>query len=322
MDYRGLWRTIREIARENRKASLLILVDMMWCVIRYGAGYIDYRIFDFARLSGAQRKTFVTQGKNENLIRRLNRKSDCRLMNDKIEFNKLFESYIGREWIDLRACSKEEFASFLKGKSAIIAKPVAEVSGKGVIIVETAQCQNPKELYCRLKKSGQVLVEQMVVQHPDISRVYQDSVNTLRLFTIAMPDEVHVICRVMRFGVGGSVVDNFTAGGMFALVNEAGIIHTDAVNIKTEIFSAHPDTGEIFKGMEIPFFAEAEAMAKEAARLVPGIRYVGWDIAITHTGPLFIEANHNPGYVLMQSKVYLLENDYGLLPMIKKILKG
>jgi hypothetical protein len=322
MSYKGMLRTIREIARENRKPSVLIFIDMVWCALRYGAGHVDYRIFGFARLSASRRKTFVTRGVNNDLIRRLNKRSDYRLMDDKAEFNKLFSSYIGRQWIDLRTGSHEDLAAFLKGKSAVIAKPVSEVSGKGVIVLEGAQLQNPKELYNRLKQSGQVLVEQMVAQHPDVSRLYPNSVNTLRLVTIAMPDEVRIVYRSMRFGAGDAVVDNFNSGGMFALADETGTISTDAINKQTEIFHVHPTTGEPFKGTQIPFFAEAEEMTKEAARLVPGIRYAGWDVAITETGPLFIEANHNPGHDIMQSKVYLLENQYGLLPLFKKVLEG
>ncbi|MCL2068386.1 MAG: hypothetical protein FWH00_00650 [Oscillospiraceae bacterium] len=319
MDFRGMLRTVREIARESRRLPLCVFIDMIWCALRYGAGYVDYRIFNFARLSAKQRGTFVTRGINNDLIRRLNNRSDYRLMDDKAEFNKLFGGYIGRGWIDLRDSSAEQLAAFLAGKRAVIAKPVSEISGKGVIMVEQAHRKDPKELYCRLKQSGQVLVEEVVAQHHEISRLYPGSVNTLRLVTIAMPDEVHIVYRAMRFGVGENVVDNFNSGGMFALVNDSGIIYTDAINKQTEMFHAHPTTGEVFEGTQIPFFAEAQAMTKEAARLVPGIRYAGWDVAITETGPLFIEANHNPGHDMMQSKLLLMESEYGLLPLFRRI---
>ena len=42
---------------------------------------------------------------------------------------------------------------------------------------------------------------------------------------------------------------------------------------------------------------EVKAMAIEAAHIVPQVRYVGWDIAISEKGPCLIEGNEYPGHV-------------------------
>ena len=60
-------------------------------------------------------------------------------------------------------------------------------------------------------------------------------------------------------------------------------------------------------------------MALEAALIVPEVRYVGWDIAITENGPVIMEGNEYPSYGLVQ---YYLFNDehVGHLKKIADIL--
>ena len=41
-------------------------------------------------------------------------------------------------------------------------------------------------------------------------------------------------------------------------------------------------------------------MCKEAALVVPEVRFVGWDIGFTEKGPVMIEGNEYPGFGLVQ----------------------
>ena len=65
----------------------------------------------------------------------------------------------------------------------------------------------------------------------------------------------------------------------------------------------HPDSGVIIPGFEIPFFAEALELCKEASKLISKINILGWDIAITHSGPVMIEVNNFPGFRLYQRPI-------------------
>ena len=53
----------------------------------------------------------------------------------------------------------------------------------------------------------------------------------------------------------------------------------------------HPDTQIKFKGFEIPFYKEAEALAIKLHHYLYRCHSIGWDIAITEKGPVFIEGN-------------------------------
>jgi hypothetical protein len=46
-------------------------------------------------------------------------------------------------------------------------------------------------------------------------------------------------------------------------------------------------------GFQIPFWPETLKLAKDAARLHPQNRSIGWDIVVTPDGPGLIEGNHD-----------------------------
>ena len=41
-------------------------------------------------------------------------------------------------------------------------------------------------------------------------------------------------------------------------------------------------------------------MIKRAALVIPEVRLVGWDVAITSNGVQIIEGNHNPGIQMLE----------------------
>jgi hypothetical protein len=62
-------------------------------------------------------------------------------------------------------------------------------------------------------------------------------------------------------------------------------------NYGIQALASHPDTGVLFSGFAIPRWHDACALAVSAARQFAPIRTVGWDIAITPTGPVVVEGN-------------------------------
>ena len=98
----------------------------------------------------------------------------------------------------------------------------------------------------------------------------------------------------VRMGREGSHVDNWAKGGVFVGIDmdtgkllKTGFIKPPYGTTVTQ----HPDNGLVFEGFEIPFFNEAVKMAKALHSKLYRIHSVGWDIAITPDGPVFIEGN-------------------------------
>ena len=75
------------------------------------------------------------------------------------------------------------------------------------------------------------------------------------------------------------------------------------------------------QGFAIPYWEEAKAMCLEASQVVPQMRYVGWDVAITPNGPVFVEGNNLPGYDILQMPPHTPDK-VGMLPRFREFVKG
>ena len=146
------------------------------------------------------------------------------------------------------------------------------------------------------------LVEEVVVQDDTMAMLSSGSVNTIRVITILNGDKVSFVAGCVRMGQGGNVVDNFNSGGISSMLDvNTGTLMTDGYDKFRSNFVKHPDTGTVIKGFKIPMWDEARAMVAEAAKEVPQIRYVGWDVAISKEKcPLLIEGNSYPGQDVTQ----------------------
>ena len=143
------------------------------------------------------------------------------------------------------------------------------------------------------------VVQTLVVQHPEISRIYDKAVNTLRILTVMDKNtgKPVSVAGEVRFGAHGSVVDNLAAGGvavgvdlMTGQLSEYGICKKGGAKCTT----CHPDTLIPFSEVRLPFIHEAVQQAEALHARLSSIRLIGWDIAITSDGPIFIEGNDNP----------------------------
>ena len=107
--------------------------------------------------------------------------------------------------------------------------------------------------------------------------------------------EPHIICAYFRIGNNGKCVDNFNSGGMVAPVDEkTGTVTQLAIDKQKNVYEKHPQTGETIKGFKFPYWNEAIELCKKACQEIPEMGYVGWDVAFTPEGPLFVEANEFP----------------------------
>lgn len=307
----------RAVGKKCGKPTFVIFCDMVWCGIRYMAGYMDYVVFAFYNLSAKQRKTYVTRGRNNEFVKLLNDRNYWALFSNKIEFNKKFSDYIKRDWLDLRTASEEEFSAFLEKHGEAIVKPIDCSCGKGIEKI-SAGSENITSLYRRLKENGQILAEEVVLQHSELMRLFPNCLNTIRLVTINYHGKVSIVFAGIRMGMGNTVVDNLNSGGLAAVIDtKTGIIKTPGANKCGQVFDKHPDTGTEIKGFKIPAFDEAVKLVKSAAEVVPQIGYTGWDIAICDSCQLIIEGNQYPGHDIYQMPC-LVNDGYGILPVLNK----
>ena len=316
LDYKNMFRIAKKISKKTHKNRLSIVIDMVKCGLKYQAGYYDYQEFEFYLLDDKQRRTFLTRGINNEIIRKYNNKEKSVLFDDKIKFNELFKDFLKRDYIYLNGENKEEFKKFIGTEKEVIAKPVDGEGGHGVEKIVVTK-DTASEIYDKLVSNNQKLVEELIIQHEEMSKVYDKSVNTLRMFTFVKDGEAHFLQAVLKFG-NGSVCDNFSSGGMYTFVNDDGVVVAPAIDQADNYFEVHPLTNEKIIGFQVPLFDMAVELVKEAALVVPDMAYVGWDVAIGEKGAVLVEGNWFPG--VFQMKPSFTKDKQGILPKYKKYM--
>ena len=143
--------------------------------------------------------------------------------------------------------------------------------------------------------SADYLIQERIYQHPKMAELNASTINSIRLQTVMDKDGVvHPFGAGLRMGRKGCSVDNWAKGGVFVGVDmksgklmEKGFLKPQYGTSTKE----HPDTHVVFKDFEIPYYKEAETLAVKLHKYLYRCHSVGWDIAITENGPVFIEGN-------------------------------
>ncbi|WP_255447254.1 sugar-transfer associated ATP-grasp domain-containing protein [Schumannella soli] len=305
------------IAAGSPRSRLGILIDMLWCSVRYETAFQDYADWDFHLLTRAERATYMTHPKSNHLVERYNAKESRHTFRDKIEFNTAFAPFIGRDWLDVRTASPEQIADFAAKHGRIMAKVPDSLSGLGIKSYRAAEIDDWAAFREKLIAGRQFLLEEFITQHPDMAALYPDSVNSLRVITFAEKGTVSVLAAVLKVGNGGDI-DNFSGGGMYTMLDEHGVAHHPAFDAAGGTFAEHPISGTSIVGFQVPLFAETLALLDDVAVRIPEMPYIGWDVAIGADAPMLIEGNPNSG--VYQLKPSLSGVRTGLLPRYREVM--
>ncbi len=191
------------------------------------------------------------------------------------------------------------------GTDRIIMKPVLGKGGKGIslayvenipkevgesrILVRHDRRITPLDEFSLVETS---VVQEYVTQHPLLEAI-STSVNTIRIVTLLNADgNVLIVGALMRFGVGDAYIDNTSVGGVAVGINlESGTLKDSGFDFNSEKHSAHPSSGFIFQGFQIPFWKEVYLLAQSIQTEFSFYRLLGIDIAVTSDGPVVIEVN-------------------------------
>ena len=320
MDFSRMKDTADMLHKKTGRPKVWLLCDMGKCALKYNAGYMDYKIAEMYRLNDKQRRTVITRGISNDIVRRMNDKAYWHFFDDKTQFNETFAKWVQRDWIKVDdSLTPEALSRFLQNKDRAIFKPLEGSSGQGIVKYEKKDWKNPGLFREQLVEAGPAILEEMVVQHPEMARMCPTSVNTVRIATLLGDKKEGIVYAFLRIG-NGRVMDNVDCGGMAARVDlESGKLLTVGADKQGNTYEKHPITGTPIIGFQIPFFEEAKEMCLEAMRVVPQVRFVAWDVAITEKGPRFIEGNSFPSHAVPQFAAHYPDG-IGILPEFKKFL--
>lgn len=323
MDYKALLETVGTVHKLCGKNRIWLLFDIVKCGFKFGAGYKDYLLCEFFNMTDAQRATFVTRGINNTITKMLNDPDYYHIFDNKNEFYTTFGEYLHRAWLEFSDCTPEKFAEFMADKDAVICKPRDASCGVGVEMVKKADYESLEAMYGYLKQIDTDIIEEVVIQHPDMNRINPGSVNTIRVYTVLSGGVSNVVYACIRMGNSDRPVDNINAGGMYSPVDlKTGKIACAACDKQRIVYETHPRSGCKLEGYPIPYWNEVLDLCREAAYKVPQMGYIGWDVAITKDGPLFIEANNLPGHDAFPQMPLQAPDKIGILPVFKQYING
>ena len=184
-------------------------------------------------------------------------------------------------------------------------KPVDTECGEGIFCIDKTSGNEytwndkpilHKEIESRISNlKGKVLVQTRVIQHPEMQRLYPHSINTLRIVTIMKNGKAKFFSSVLRIGANGQIVDNWAVGGIDVSVKSDGTLSNYGY-MKPPFgkrMTTHPNTNVQFGSFVVPYFKDALSFCERLHQKLNHIWAIGWDVAITPDGPLFIEGNDN-----------------------------
>jgi hypothetical protein len=207
---------------------------------------------------------------------------------------------------------RAEWVRFLAGDlpEDCVVKPAFGYYGLGVRVLrrvggefadQEGRSLSPAALYDELasdRRFRKFVFQQRLAPHPDLVRLSGSrAVQTIRVVTVVEDGKAEVNHAFLRIAVGENQVDNFRAGqtgNVAARVDVAnGCLREGWAAGTTAIvrLTRHPDTGVALDGFRLPLWEEVRSLAERAAVVFLPMRCIGWDMALTPSGPSIIEGN-------------------------------
>lgn len=192
---------------------------------------------------------------------------------------------------------KDEFISFinqlLKINRIIFIKQTDSYGGKGIY-----KFQNGHKIdISKINLTRDYVIEKGLIQHSDLNEINSNCINSLRVVSMKVNENVFIPSSFLRMGVGTSYLDNASAGGVFVNYDLCKNKLSDNAYAYAQSggrsYNKHPDSKFCFKDKKLPFPEEIQLLVRRAAYLFPDVNLIGWDIAYTNDGPVILEGNSN-----------------------------
>lgn len=152
----------------------------------------------------------------------------------------------------------------------------------------------------RRSDSG-LVVQERLFDHSDLEALSgRPGLQTMRVNTeMDAKGKVSLLFYWLKIRVGDNLADNFSMGTVgnlagFGKWNEGvleGARTCEPCGSGFRTVYTHPETGVSLKGFSIPLWEQAIELAKTAHRSFAKCGTLGWDVAMTPTGPRIIETN-------------------------------
>lgn len=279
----------------------LCLLDMLFCYLVLGYFPETYASIGFQNLSFKKRLTFVPPYENILFATSLNHECNLDILHNKNKTYEFLKDLYGREQIIIR--SDEDFAAFSEFISIhkkFFYKPIDGTCGVNSGLADSAKIEI-FPFFKDLIKTGTYVIEELIVQCDELASFHPSSVNTIRAAVFKSKNGTEILYGCLRCGQGDNVVDNGAAGGIFIPFNiNTGRLNKIGFDEIGKKYLAHPDSNISFEDFQIPRFDEIKSLCVKITEKFPGLKYVGWDIAISKDKLIVVEGNEIPTLIILE----------------------
>jgi len=280
----------------------------IYCQQMYGSSFIEYGMYHFEKRTHAEKTEYVTWYNRYIYMAFLNRQKDLHLLDNKYEAYSMLKPYYKREAIAIGGWEDyEEFCRFAARHSSIFVKPINLELAEGVHRLAIESDTDLRATFSSLLDEAhnltsqditrpidhRLILEEEIIQSAIMAKFNPHEMSLLRVTTILVKDKVHFFYPCIRIMTGDGISQHGEMYSVDALIDaDSGIILTDGIEVRFTI-ECHPITGTRIKGFAMPEWDSLKTMLSEAARRLPTLRYIGWDVAHTDNGWCIIEGNTN-----------------------------
>lgn len=190
---------------------------------------------------------------------------------------------------DFNFITAEEAEKRLGQFDAVVIKPTAFTNtGKGVQLLKPPY--HLDELTEKYKRD--FVFQRPLAQHADMARLNRSSVNTIRVNSMLLEGEAHVMSCFVKVGQIGEFADNNGKERYFIGIKlPDGVLCDYAIDHDMVAYPRIP-SGFDFAGMKIPCFDRMCDMVCKAHKKLAHFGLAFWDVCICEDGePCIVEAN-------------------------------
>lgn len=148
------------------------------------------------------------------------------------------------------------------------------------------------------------LFQRRLCPHPAFRSICGDRQATVRVVTIHCASGPEILRACWKIPSLAHAADNFwRSGNMLGRLDlETGRVLrvVGGVGLAQAVHETHPGTGAQMTGFTLPQWARTRDLALEAHHAVGSMGLIGWDIATSEAGPVLVEGNPNPDFMLPQ----------------------
>lgn len=288
-----LLKAAKKVNKLVDKSLFSIVLDILNCVKKYDISYDEYIYNEFFSMNTLQRESFISNAYNLKLVNKYNDSNYEQLFNNRLEFNRSFKKYIKRNYILLNEDNYNEFIDFIVNKSKIIAKPIYKDSGISNEVFRINAKTDRKKLFNKLIKNNLLLIEDYIVQDKELNKVFESSINSLKITTFLDEDKVHILNRVFFVGLD-NLTNSINNGSLYVLLDENGDTLYPAVYNNSKRYTIHPKSKIDFNNFHFNKLDEIEKFVKKLSKKIPQVRYITWNITYNSKDIILIDADYYP----------------------------